>query len=178
MPLGEKRQRPYTVGMDRLPKFLIAAAFALLGIGANPMHAMAAEGHRVYDPQADAAADMRAALARVEGTDRRVLVSLGANWCHDSRGLAEHFARPEIAPLLAPFEVVYIDVGGRDRNQDFAEHWGLLDPDTGQQVGTPNLVLVDADGHRLNSVEDARGWRRADSKSVEEVADWLREWAP
>ena len=157
-----------------LTKAVLGIAFASLGV----IPASAAEGYRVYDPDRDAAADMREALARVEGTDRRVLVSLGANWCHDSRGLAEHFAREELQPLLAPFEVVYIDVKDRDRNQDFAEHWGLLDPDTQQQVGTPNLVVVDADGNRLNSVEDARGWRRADSRSVDEVAAWLREWAP
>ena len=159
----------------------IAAGLALASLGVLP--ASAAEGYRVYDPGADAAADMRAALARVEaarveGSDRRVLVALGANWCHDSRGLAEHFARPEVLPLLAPFEVVYIDVGERDRNQSFAEHWGLLDPETGRQRGTPNLVVVDGSGVRLNGVEDARGWRRADSRSVREVVEWLREWTP
>ena len=162
--------------MNRATFIRAALAFAFAAATALPV--TAAEGYRVYDPDRDAAADMREALAKVEGTNRRVLVSLGANWCHDSRGLAEHFARAELQPLLAPFEVVYIDVKDRDRNQDLASRWGLLDPDTQQQVGTPNLVVVDADGVRLNSVEDARGWRRADSRSVDEVASWLREWAP
>ena len=162
--------------MNRATFLKAALAFAFTAATALP--ASAAEGYRVYDPDRDAAADLRDALSKVEGTDRRVLVSLGANWCHDSRGLAEHLDRAELQPLLAPFEVVYIDVKDRDRNQDLAESWGLLDPSRGQQIGTPNLVVVDADGKRLNSVEDARGWRRADSKSVDEVAAWLREWAP
>ena len=140
--------------------------------------AWAAEGYRVYDRDADAQADVAAALARVQGTDRRVLVSLGANWCHDSRGLAEHFARPELTDALSPFEVVYVDVARRTRNQDLAARWGLLDAERGEQVGTPNLVVLDASGARLNTVADARAWRRADSFAVEEVSAWLETWSP
>ena len=162
-------------------RFLLPLALALSACTTvavpEPAHA-AAEDHRPYEASADAAADIAAATARAQARGARVLLVFGANWCHDSRGLAEHFDRPELATLMDRFEVVYVDVAERDRNQDLAARYGLVDAEAGEQIGTPNLVALGADGERLNSVEDARSWRRAHSRPVSEVRDWLERYAP
>ena len=43
---------------------------------------------RSYAVTPDAMADVDAALARASASGKRVLLVLGANWCHDIRALA------------------------------------------------------------------------------------------
>ena len=147
---------------------------ALALLGAAPL-AVAGDGysndpaHHVYDESRDAAADVAAALALIQGTDKRVVVALGANWCHDSRGLARHLQSEVMTPILVDsFEVVWVDVDtpqmGMARNQELATRFGITPLE-----GTPTVVVLDADGNVLNSEADARRWRNADSFSTEEV---------
>jgi thiol-disulfide isomerase/thioredoxin len=161
---------------------LLCLAFALPLIGcasaaysaaesAEP-HSWNSEETRVYDSSRDADADVTAALSRVAGTERKVIVSMGANWCHDSRGLVEHLGKPEVAPLIAAnYEVVYVDVGrpqkGEGRNAELAERFGVA-----PLVGTPTVVILDAQGMVLNR-EDAPSWRNAHSRTTEEVREYF-----
>ena len=41
------------------------------------------------------------ALAEALAKEKRLLLVFGANWCHDSRGLAGHFQDPELAAVLS-----------------------------------------------------------------------------
>jgi len=156
---------------------LIGCASAAYSAGEEAMtHSSESAETRVYDATRDAEADVAVALAKVAGTERMVIVSMGANWCHDSRGLVEHFSRPEIAPLIAEhYEVVYVDVGtpqkGEARNVALAEQFGIA-----PQEGTPNVVVLDSTGRVLNA-EDAPTWRNAHSRTAEEVRDYFAELA-
>ena len=72
---------------------------------------------RPFEESADATAQVNAALARAQLNEKRAILVLGANWCHDSRGLAGWFAQPRFAAMLeAKYELVYVDVGHKDRN--------------------------------------------------------------
>ena len=149
---------------------------------AGSKHAGDAEArHRAYDATADAEADVAAALARAQEAGKRVLVVLGANWCHDSRGFVEHLERPDIAALVdGAFEVVYVDVGspqtGQARNLEIAERFGQS-----EVVGTPTVILLDDTGVRLNREDSATAWRNAHSRSPVAVLEELKvyaEWQP
>ena len=161
-------------------KYLLPIALALSACAATTLPVLAhaeAAGHAVYDASRDAAADVEAALARVEGTERKVVVVMGANWCHDSRGLAEHFARSEIAPVIAAhYEVVWVDVGtpqrGEARNQELADRFGIT-----PLVGTPTVVVLDGSGAMLNSEADARSWRNAYSREADDVLAYFADMA-
>jgi hypothetical protein len=83
---------------------------------------------RVYDPAANVSRDVDAALARAALANKRVIIVMGANWCHDSIGLAGWFATPRFAAMLSSkYEVVYVDVGvpqtGNGRNSDIAKRF-------------------------------------------------------
>ena len=154
---------------------LSACSTAYGGEGHGGGH-IAEAAHRVYYEGRDAEADVAAALSRVAGTERRVIVAMGGNWCHDSRGLAAHFEDPGLEALLDEhYEVVYVDVGipqtGRGRNGDLAERFGVA-----PLVGTPTVVVLDSDGAVLNR-EDAPTWRDADSRSTEEVLAYFEAMA-
>jgi hypothetical protein len=66
---------------------LILALMAALTLGAATACAQERYGE-VYDETADAAAQIDAALAEAAARAGPALLVFGANWCHDSRGLA------------------------------------------------------------------------------------------
>jgi thiol-disulfide isomerase/thioredoxin len=113
------------------------------------------------------------ALARAQSGNRMVLLVMGANWCHDSRALAGWLAQPRFAAMIvARYELVYVDVGVRDRNIDIARRFGLS-----KIKGTPTAMILNGEGKLLNK-KDAPGWRNAASRTQEQVYRAFAEFTP
>lgn len=131
-----------------------------------------AEGPRPFDAAADAMQEVDAALLAAKASGKPVLLVLGGNWCHDSRGLAAKFA---LAPLDAmierDFHLVYVDVGYRDRNLDVARRFGVE-----RLLGTPTILIVSPDGVLINA-DSVHDWRTADSRSLAETIAYFRTFA-
>ncbi|WOE76193.1 thioredoxin family protein [Alterisphingorhabdus coralli] len=124
---------------------------------------------RPYDETRYALADVEAALFRARARRVNTIIVMGANWCHDSRGLATHLSSKRFAPMIAQkYELVYVDIGspqaGAGRNLDLAERFGV----TGIS-GTPNVLIVSPNGMLLNSPKDAKSWRNADSRDADDI---------
>ena len=162
-------------------KYFIPLIFAA-GLGAcQTAPASAASEHaahekhdepRPYDKKADARADVDAAMRTAKDTGRMTIVAMGANWCHDSRGLAAQFEKPRFKDLLSGhFELVYVDVGERDRNIDIAKTFGVE-----KIVGTPTVFVLSPNGDVLN-LDSAPTWRNAASRSEDEVYSYFRGFA-
>ena len=126
---------------------------------------------RPYDADDDAKLSVDAALRAAQYSGKQVLLVLGANWCHDSRGFAGKAGQEPLKSFIADeFHLVYVDVGQRDRNIDIAQRFGIE-----KLIGTPTLLIVDKDGTLLNesSVHD---WRNAYSRSPREIEEYLRQF--
>ncbi|MEM9705745.1 MAG: serine hydrolase [Pseudomonadota bacterium] len=127
---------------------------------------------RPYDPTRNAMDDVNAALERAGASGKRVIVVLGANWCHDSRGLAHKFLASDFQTLFEEsYEVVYVDVGRRDRNLDIGARFGVM-----SLVGTPTVLVMTANGEVLNA-DTVHTWRTAYSKPFDETLAYFREFA-
>ncbi|MBA4766919.1 MAG: thioredoxin family protein [Porphyrobacter sp.] len=123
---------------------------------------------RLYAADADAMADVDAALARAAVSGKRVALVMGANWCHDSRALAGWLETPRFAALAAAhYELVFVDVGmpqtGEGRNLEIARRFGL-----DELKGTPALIVLTPDGRAVN-LDTARDWRNAASRSEDAI---------
>lgn len=123
---------------------------------------------RAYSVTADATADVDAALARASANGKRVLVVLGANWCHDSRALAGWLETSRFAALTAErYETVFVNVGmpqtGDGHNLGIAKRFGLANV-----PGTPALLVLTADGKPVNR-DTAASWRNAASRSEDAI---------
>lgn len=123
----------------------------------------------VYDAQRDAEADVNAALGRAKARGVNTIIIMGANWCHDSRGLAGHLRSERFQPLIsAHYEVVYVDIdtpqNGEGRNLDIAARYGVTDIS-----GTPNVLVISPAGKLVNTAEDARSWRDAASRDADDI---------
>jgi len=138
-------------------------ALALVGcamVSPAPVHPEA----RPYAAEADAASDVDSALARAAARGKRVLLVMGANWCHDSRALAGWLETPRFAALVAErYELVFVNVGmpqtGDGHNLGIARRFGLA-----ELPGTPALLVLTAEGKALN-LDTAASWRNAASRS-------------
>ena len=126
-----------------------------------------------FDAKADGKAEVDAALARAKAGNRMALIVMGANWCHDSRALAGWFAQPRFAAMIAArYELVYVDVGYKDRNIDIARRFGIK-----SIKGTPTVMIVSGNGKLLNK-KDAPTWRNAASRSQQAVYAAFAEFTP
>lgn len=145
----------------------------------------AAAAERQSNPEAlafiaesNAQADVDRALADAKKDGKMVLVILGANWCHDSVGLAGWLDTPRFKDMMRDrYTIVYVDVGtpqiGKGRNLDIAKRFGIS-----KVKNTPLLLIVSADGERMNSKKDAISWRNAASRSEDEIYRYFATFEP
>ena len=127
---------------------------------------------RPFDEKRNAMADVDAALVAATHSGKNVLLVLGGNWCHDSRGLAAKFEQRELTSIIADnYELVWVDVGYRDRNLDVATRFGVM-----QLLGTPTVLILSPEGELLNR-DSVHDWRTADSKSYGETLKYFEGFA-
>ena len=149
-------------------KRYFALLMALMAVLASPAHAGPVAEAKLYDAARDARADVAAALTRAKAANKRVILVMGANWCHDSKALAGWFETPRFKAMLAPlYEIVYIDVGKpqrrEGRNIEIARGFGIK-----KIKGTPTVLILSPDGTLLNK-KDAPTWRNAASRSEDDI---------
>ncbi|GAB4335808.1 MAG: hypothetical protein Kow0037_16270 [Calditrichia bacterium] len=103
-----------------------------------------------YNPNADARAEIAAALNAAKNNHQQVLLVFGANWCPWCRVIHKMFKEnAEIAKLLKKhFQVVSVDIGRKDKNLDLNEKYG-----NPIKNGIPVLVVLNADGKLLTIQE-------------------------
>ena len=156
------------------------AVTALLALSAC---ATATAGTALDHPEArsfavsqDPSAQVDAALASAAANDTRVLLVMGANWCHDSRAFAGWMEQPRFQALVAEhYELVYVNVGmpqtADGHNLDVARRFGLE-----AIYGTPTVLVLDSDGAALN-LDTAGTWRNTASRSADAIHAELTELA-
>jgi hypothetical protein len=124
-------------------------------------------------PTGDAHQEISDALARGAKQHKNLLVVFGADWCYDCHVLDKAFHRPDIAAVLNPnFEVVHIDIGEGNKNQDIANQY-----DVPLNRGIPALAVVDYKGKLLYSQKNGE-WERARALGPQDLLDFLNKWKP
>jgi thioredoxin 1 len=156
---------------------VILGLVGTLAIAANaqwkrvPLQVPAQPNPQLYRTDADAAADIKSALAIASRKHKRVLLDFGGNWCIDCHVLERAFQQPRIAPLLEEnFVVVRVDVGQYDRNLDLAKKYRV-----DLRKGVPSLAVLNARGAVLYSTAD---FERARMLSEDDVISFLQKWKP
>lgn len=127
----------------------------------------------IYAPGLDANAEIAHALQLAAHGHKRVLVVFGANWCYDCHVLDLAFQRPDLAPLLQQnYEVVHVDVGQGDKNQDLMERYQVP-----MKRGIPAIAVLDSDGKLLYSQKDGE-FEKARALGPEDLLLFLNKWKP
>lgn len=159
----------------------LLAALLLVGGGAIAK-ALGETSHdypeaRSYAVSEDAEADVDAALARASESGKRVMLVMGANWCHDSRALAGWLGTPRFAGLIErEYELVFVNIGmpqseGDGHNLAIAQRFGVE-----ELPGTPNLLVVTPEGKTVNA-DTATTWRNSASREEDAIFEELETLA-
>ena len=126
-----------------------------------------------YDEHANADAAVAAAFERAKKSRKRVLIDLGGNWCVDCVVLANFLKLPEMQRFMAAhYEMVAVDVGRFDRNQQIPARFGI----TERLKGVPALLIATADGKLVNG-DNVFATADASSMTPQALANYLAKYA-
>ncbi len=147
---------------------LLIAALAL-----SPATSAAQNGREhLFDPTADPAADLEAAIVEATETDRRIILDVGGNWCGWCYLLHDYFEEKTALKAYRDGHYVWVLVnyGSENRNEAFLGQYPAI-------RAYPHLFVLESDGSFLHSqgtgeLEEGRGY------NDERMWAFLREWAP
>lgn len=124
----------------------------------------------IYNPAADARADIEAARRRAAYEHKRVLVKFGGNWCGWCFKLHDVFkGNAEIAPIIHDeYELVLVDV---QANPELLKE---LDPNNDNH-SYPWLTVLDAEGKPLVN-QNTGDLETGPQHDVQKVKSFLLEW--
>jgi hypothetical protein len=101
--------------------------------------------------------------------DKLLLLVLGAQWCHDSTGLAKNFSTAKMQTILQErFETLFIDVGYFEDQHNIVQKFGYP-----AYFGTPTVLVIDPKTDRLLNQNTIPKWQSADSISMEEYLTYF-----
>jgi thiol-disulfide isomerase/thioredoxin len=127
----------------------------------------------IYAPGLDAQAEIKQALALAAKQHKNVIVVFGANWCYDCHVLDLAFHRPDLAGVLQRnYEVVHVDVGEGDKNQDIMQQYHVP-----MKKGIPALAVIDSNGKLLYSQQGGE-FEKARSLAPQDLLAFLNKWKP
>ena len=126
-----------------------------------------------YDEKADAHQQIAAGIAEASKAHKNVILIFGANWCGDCRALDAQMHKEDLATLIATnYEVVKVDVGRFDKNQDIGEKYHVP-----LKHGIPALAVLDPDGNLLYAMDQGQ-FADARHMSYESIKAFFEQWKP
>jgi thioredoxin 1 len=137
------------------------------------VQAALAQGRVIYPDPAVAKTEIHQALERAKAQHKRVILDFGGNWCGDCKVLDIYFHDPANKSLLEDnFELVDVNIGRYDANQDIADQYGIP-----LKRGVPALVVLSPEGKVLlaqthGEFESMRTLQSSD------LTKFLNDWKP
>jgi thiol:disulfide interchange protein len=155
-------------------RLVLPFLFLSLGLTAAEYPQM---GEDIYDVNADAAADIAAALTTAQAENKRVLLKFGANWCvwcHRLNSTLHNDAAVGKA-LADDYIVIRVDVNTRNGTKRHAATVAQYGNPT--QHGLSVLVVLDANGNLLTTQETG-ALEKGSAHDPAKIVAFLERWAP
>ncbi|MCO4293403.1 thioredoxin family protein [Solitalea sp. MAHUQ-68] len=134
----------------------------------------AQEAPKIYNPNADAKADMKAAIAKANKEGKHVLLQIGGNWCSWCIRFNKMVTEDKQldSALNANYVVYHLNYSKENKNEDVLATLGYP-----QRFGFPVFVILDGKGNRLNTqnsayLEQDKGYSKAN------VLEFFKQWGP
>ncbi|MEQ3639347.1 MAG: thioredoxin family protein [Alteromonas sp.] len=122
-----------------------------------------------YAPSESPLNDVIDAQKKAVENNKLLLVVLGAQWCHDSTGLASHFESEALQPILEKYyTTLLVDVGLLEDRRNITKRF-----DYPIYYATPTVMIVEPNtGTLLNRASMAR-WAHADSIPLVDYVEYF-----
>ena len=153
-------------------KKILVLAFALAFANAALAQTAAKEAVHIYNPQANAQAEINTAVAKAKKANKHVFVQVGGNWCswcilfHD---LVK--ATPELKDYFDKnYETVLVNYSPENKNEEVLKKLGYPG-----RFGFPVFVILDGNGKLLH-IENSAYLEEGKGHSVKKIMAFLKNW--
>jgi thiol:disulfide interchange protein len=126
----------------------------------------------LYNPAADAKADLALAVQTAKEQNKHVLVQVGGNWCRWCVKLHGFFETNTRVDSILKADYVLVKVNYSPENKNSEVLAGLGYP---QRFGFPVLLILDQSGQRLHT-QDTGYLETGDGYDAEKVSRFLLGW--
>jgi thioredoxin-related protein len=128
----------------------------------------------IYNPQANAAQEIKKAAEQAAREHKHVLLQIGGNWCIWCIRFHNLVQSDTMLSRLVKenYVVVHVNYSPENKNEQVLASLGYP-----QRFGFPVFVVLDAKGNRLHTqnsgyLEEGKG------HSPKKVAEFLQQWSP
>lgn len=134
-----------------------------------------AQENKLYNPEADAAKDIAAAIKKAAKEKKYVLIQAGGNWC----GWCIEFARfakatPKIDSVInAGFVWYHLNWSKENENKKIFAQYGFP-----QRFGFPSFIILNEKGERIHTQNSEYLEDGKKSYNPAKVQAFLEMWAP
>ena len=128
---------------------------------------------KIYAKDHDPESDLEFVIEEAKGSDRRILLFVGGDWCPWCRALDTFLSKdqPEVGEYLHEhFVLMKVYYGPGNYNQSFLAGFPRL-------VGTPHFFVLESDGSLLHSQSTAE-LEKGRSYDTLKMMAFLKRWAP
>ncbi len=121
----------------------------------------------IFTPVDNPLLKAQTALSQAKAENKYALIVLGAQWCHDSVGLAERFSSEQMQSILSDnFVTQFIDVGYLEDRRNITTLVGYP-----HYFATPTVFVVNPTSNELLNIESLKVWQSADSVELQEYVE-------
>lgn len=119
--------------------------------------------HYVFTATDNPMLQAQTALRKASAENKYALIVLGAQWCHDSVGLAERFSTDKMQTVLSERYVTqFIDVGYLQDRRDITSLVGYPN-----YFATPTVLIVDPNSNTVMNMDSLKKWQSAGSVGLQ-----------
>lgn len=129
---------------------------------------------KLYNPAADAKADIQAAIARADKEGKNVLLQIGGNWCSWCYKFNDKVTGNDTlkTALEKNFVSYHLNYSPENRNEDALASLGYP-----QRFGFPVFVILDSKGNRLHTQNSAY-LEEGNGHDAKKVLEFFNHWSP
>ncbi len=135
----------------------------------------AAQDRNIYNPSADAAKDIKKAVAKAKKENKFVLIQAGGNWCGWCIAF-ERFCKAdaEIDSLMnASFVRYHLNYSKENENKKIFAGYGFP-----QRFGFPVFIILNAKGERIHTQNSEYLENGMTSYDRKKLIDFIKMWSP
>ncbi len=123
----------------------------------------------IFSPTENIDSQVAGVLSAATKQNQKAIFVLGAQWCHDSKGLAQKFSTPQMQKVLNDnYQVLFIDVGYLEKGFDVVKQFDLP-----VYYGTPTVMVVDPSSAKVLNRSSMQKWLNADKVPLTEYVEYF-----
>ncbi len=147
---------------------------ALLGLFSLAAVAQEHKEAKLYNPDADARADIKKAVAVAKKEHKNVMLQVGGNWCIWCTRFHNTVMQNDTLKGLMEKNYVVVHVNYEKKNAE-DKLWSELG--FPQRFGFPVFVILDEQGNRIHTQNSAY-LEEGKGHSPAKIAEFLEQWSP